>query len=295
MSFRKHLFFISIFILTCTVASAKVVFNSYSKGPTEYWIIYDDSLGITQDNLIIFLHGYGASNPGCYWGWISALATAGNAIVFPKFQIGTFLPRTRAFQKRTVKVISMAISEIQKHHGVDIIRISMIGHSIGGVIAANIANNHASNGLNVSGLVLCQPGFKYLKLGAHRSYHQISSSALLLNITGENDHAAGRKFAAKVYRTATQIPSDQKAWIEHQELESEGLSAHHKDPVSPLSTLDTGNRNLVIGGAFLLCKIDKVDREAYWAPSLNLIKTVNDSALELQDLKHPHWIVSLSD
>lgn len=298
MKLYKYLILSSAFMLFCTLASAKVISSSYSKGSTEYWIIYDDTVGITQDNLVVFLHGYGASNPGCYGGWISALTTNGNAVVFPKFQTGTFLPRTNVFQKRTVKVISMAVTEIRDEHDITINKISMIGHSIGGVIAANIANDYASNGLNISGLVLCQPGFKYLKLGAHHSYENINNSTLLLNITGENDHAAGRKFAAKVYRTTSQIPTKQKLWIEHQTFKTEDgnkLSADHKDPVSPLKELDAGNRNLVIGGAFMLCETNQVDKKAYWETSIQLIKAVNNNSLRLQRLDFPQWIVSLSD
>lgn len=219
----------------------------------------------------------------------------GNAVVFPKFQIGTFLPRTSAFTKRTERVIQDAKEKLRADHHVNIESLIMATHSIGGVIASNIANTHGENGLAVAGLILCQPGFKYLKLGAHDSYENIDPDTFLIVITGENDHAAGRKFAQQVYESVN-IPSHKKQWIEHLAVESGelNLTAHHKDPVSPLPELDSKNRNLVIGGAFLLCETDQVDQNAYWKPSLDMLRSINLSkeTLELTDL--PEWIVSLN-
>ncbi len=268
--------------------------TAHGRGAHEYWLIYDADQDINK-NLVVFLHGYGASNPGCYGGWIKSLTEQGNAVVFPKFQIGTFLPRTRAFTKRTEQVIRDAKERLRSDHQVSVASLILIGHSIGGVIASNIANNHKQNSLHISGLVLCQPGFKYLKLGAHDTYNRIDSNTFLMVITGEKDHAAGRKLASHIYETAN-LSTNKKRWIEHQEVETETLqlSAHHKDPVSPLKELDSRNRNLVIGGAYLFCDTDLVDQNAFWNPSIDLIQTVNSSKKTLELSELPDWIVSLN-
>lgn len=288
--------YLPIIVLICisSTSHAKLVITAHGRGAYEYWLIYDDDKDINK-NLVVFLHGYGASNPGCYGGWIKSLTEQGNAVVFPKFQIGTFLPRTNAFTHRTEEVIRDAKTQLRSDHQIDVASLILIGHSIGGVIASNIANNHNENGLHVSGLALCQPGFKYLKLGAHDTYNRIDSNALLMVITGEKDHAAGRKFASHVYESA-HLPTNKTRWIEHQEVKTESLqlSAHHKDPVSPLKELDSRNRNLVISGAYLFCETDLVDQNAYWNPSIDLIHAVNSSQQTLELTELPDWIVSLN-
>lgn len=291
---KLHGYLFLLFTLSLVTSRAELVMTTHGKGVHEFWLIYDDRQPI-NDHLVVFLHGYGASNPGCYGGWIQSITKKGNAVLFPKFQIGTFLPRTKAFQRRTEYVIADAKKLMKKSLHVDVKSLIMVGHSIGGVIAANITNDHERNGFSVSGMILCQPGFKYLKLGGYDTYNHITDATHLLIITGKNDHAAGRKFADKVYTTSN-IRSN-KTWLEHQAYQTDDLklTAHHKDPVSPFKELDSKNVNLVIGGAYLFCQTDLVDELAFWNPSVQFIQNINRGNLHLTTpMNLPVWVAVIN-
>lgn len=44
---------------------AGITMEKFGFGGSVYWIVYDTD-SKPSDNLVVFLHGYGASNPGCY-------------------------------------------------------------------------------------------------------------------------------------------------------------------------------------------------------------------------------------
>lgn len=255
-------------------AQPNLKIESYGAGTSKYWLIYADKDSLITNQLIVFLHGFGASNPACYGGWIRSLVEAGNIVLFPKFQNGIFLPQTTKFSNRVNKSITNAIANIQEKHKITIKSLAFVSHSIGGVIATNLADEYGkTKKQKVSTLFLVQPGHKYLKLGSKNSYHNIDSNVKVVIITGDKDRTAGDKFAKGFYNTTPQIPRSQKLFLNQykDKYESEKIGATHVEPISPDSELDTGNKNIIIIGVLLLGKINQVDTNCYWRLSNLLI------------------------
>ena len=63
-----------------------VIKNRYGKGGTEYWIYEPDKPKPTQAPVVIFLHGWGGTNPLYYGAWIDHIVKRGNIVVFPRYQ-----------------------------------------------------------------------------------------------------------------------------------------------------------------------------------------------------------------
>lgn len=260
-------------------ANSTLKIEAHGAGTSKYWLIYANQDSIHANQLIVFLHGYGASNPACYGGWIRSLVEAGNIVLFPKFQNGLFFPRTSRFEKRVNKAIQAAIEKLQNEDNITINNIAFVAHSIGGTIAANLADAYGeTKKYKVSSLFLAQPGYKYLKLGSKSTYHEIDATATIIIITGNKDLTAGDKFAKHFYNAIPQIPTAQKILLKQYEdkYESQRVGATHVEPISPDSELDTGNKNPIIVGALLLGKTNQVDTNCYWRLSNLLIKCSNN-------------------
>ena len=257
----------------------QIVTHEYEKGGERFWLIYHEGVELHPSNLVVFLHGYGANNPGSYGGWILDIVARGNVVLFPKFQLGLWYPATRKFQHRADRAIRQSVKILKEEKGLDITNLTFVTHSIGGVMASNLADQYGKSGeYEVGGLVLVQPGFKYLRLGKQPSYENIEKNTRILMITGTRDRAAGDKFAKYLHARTPKVESKNKHYFRlHRSLhEGKKINPGHKDPVAPDPSLDTGNKNMVIRGSYWFCKIDAADRLVYWRLSEALIQSVNE-------------------
>src|SRR6185312_15586827 len=118
---------------------ASVTKNRYGTGGNEYWIFEPDSPKPRSAPVIVFLHGWGGMNPLYYGAWLDHLVKRGNIVIYPRYQtnlltpIGDFLPNT-------LYAIKDAISRLQTqpgHVSPDLNRFAAVGHSLGGLLAAN--------------------------------------------------------------------------------------------------------------------------------------------------------------
>ena len=84
--------------------------------------------------LVLFLHGWGATDPRTYRPWLEHLARAGNAVVYPRYQ--------DSFAEPPPQVLGNAIAGLRTAlQGIDEDRGSLVvaGHSAGGALAADYA------------------------------------------------------------------------------------------------------------------------------------------------------------
>ena len=161
-------------------------------------------------------------------------------------------------------MISRSKSKLKKKD-IPVNGISFVSHSLGGIISANLTDAYGINKKHkVTNMVLVQPGFKYLKLQEMPYYPNIPPETKLLIITATDDLVAGEAFASRLMATTEQVQD--KVMVRHFKTKVHGktLSATHKDPVSPLITLDSKNRNPVVLGALKLGKTDEIDKNVYW-------------------------------
>ena len=98
---------------------------------------------------LLFLHGWGATEPHFYGPWIEHLARAGNAVIFPRYQDSFAEPPTQVLGNALVG-IRTALA------GLDVDRdaLVVVGHSAGGALAADYAAVAGEVGLPVPRAVL---------------------------------------------------------------------------------------------------------------------------------------------
>src|SRR5215213_11181525 len=140
---------------------ASVTKNRYGNGGEEYWIFEPDSPRPRTAPVIILLHGWGGMNPLYYGAWVDHLVKRGNIVVYPRYQrnllasIGEFLPNT-------LHAIKDAISRLQTepgHVSADFTKFATVGHSLGGLLAANIAALASESNLpRVRAVMAVEPG-----------------------------------------------------------------------------------------------------------------------------------------
>ncbi|MDX1942045.1 MAG: alpha/beta fold hydrolase, partial [Saprospiraceae bacterium] len=166
-------------------ANSDIQIEEFGKGAAKYWLIYNALDTNSKQRLIVFLHGYGASNPACYGGWIRHLVESGEVILFPKFQQGTFLPKPNKIERLVHESVESSLNYLKNKHNTVFDEIIFIGHSIGGIIAANLADEYGRTKKHyVAGLFLVQPGHKFLKLGRRSDYSEIDSRTKIIIIIG---------------------------------------------------------------------------------------------------------------
>lgn len=279
----KHCTLLSTFLLIFSFqyATATVSFTKYEfgQGASKAWLFVPDSLEV--DRLVVLLHGYGASNPACYGGWIDDMLSNGHAVLFPKFQWWLMYPSTSLYTKRVLRNIEEVDAFLKSkniHYNEGLI---LAGHSIGGSVAGNVANHYGKTKTRaVDGLLLVQSGPPYFNMAHHNQFKHVSDSTVLIAVTGRTDFVVGKWHARQAYRKSKQIPHDRKVWL-HQvpsRRKFRILDATHVEPISPDKAFDTGNRNWIIWGALWLGNENNVDSNVYYRLTNYMIEVASDSS-----------------
>lgn len=227
--------------------------------------------------LVVFFHGYGVSNPKSYGGWINFLTERGYSVLFPKYQLGIEPPRSAVYKKR----ISHLLKLVYGSYNID--SLFFIGHSIGGVIAANLSEDICLKGEKVlKGLMLISPGHKSFHQGEYKLYDHIKGIVNLLVITGEEDNVARDRFANHIMNSTNEL--DNKVHIEISDKHSK-----HREALSPLSNYSTSNWSLINSIAYKIGETDAIDECFYWPLSLNMLTLNQERELigEILKVEYP--------
>lgn len=241
------------------------------KGPNRCWLVrHAGAEAVAPTRVVVFLHGFGATNPGCYGGWIEHLlgdpATgAGHLVIYPKFQTGLWPPRGEAYTKRIQRRLETILEDLQEQFPGMPTDVTLIGHSIGGVIAANLADRQADfEHFSVNGILLTTPGHKVFPCGRQSNYERIPPELPVVIVTGEEDGASGDKFALYFTERSPQLTRRIHLSQQPDRTSDERVRARHRTPVSPLPELYQSNFNLITIGARLVCRTDLADRNCYF-------------------------------
>ena len=196
--------------------------------------------------VIAFLHGYNRfPNPAPLVKFITHLVKKGNIVIWPQYMVWFSLPEN--FAPNAGNAIRAALDHIigdsshtQPATDNGEIKWALIGHSAGGITAANIAATYDDYDLDPPLALTC------LAPGRGREpelpipiedYGNIPSEIKMLIIIGNQDNAA-KDHGKYIWDNAPQIPDDQKDWLllktdDHGTLDgSQILVADHYAPLA---------------------------------------------------------------
>src|SRR5690348_12144401 len=198
-------------------AHASVTKNKYGKGSQEYWIFEPDSPKPRTAPVIVFLHGWGGMNPLYYGAWIDHLVKRGNIVIYPRYQ-ATLLTPLKDFTPNTLSAVKDALERLQTEKGhvaPDLSKFAAVGHSMGALLAANVAALAAESKLpRVRAVMSVEPGITESPVNfALADLKKLPADTLLVALAGDQDTLVGNFDAKRIYYESTRIPAVNKNFI----------------------------------------------------------------------------------
>ncbi len=185
-----------------------------------YWIIaprqwQGTGTAPTQLPLVVFLHGWGAADPGSYQTWLNHIARKGRIVVFPAYQ--SLATPWLFFTPNAIAATQAGLAQIAAGSaGANGLRIDptagmhLIGHSFGGSTAINMAARYANNRLpEPKAIVLSQP----YNMAIDADLSAIPPTTLLDCIVSAADTIAGRSGCDRVWDGTAHIPAANRNYI----------------------------------------------------------------------------------
>ena len=226
-------------------AHASVTKNRYGTGGQEYWIFEPNAPKPSSSSLIVFLHGWGGMNPLYYGAWLDHLVRRGNIVVYPRYQSGLLTP-VKDFTPNTIRAIKDAIARLQTETGhvrPDLNKFAVVGHSMGGLLAANVAALASESGLpQVRAMMSVEPGLTEAPVNFPLAdLKKIPSEMLLLALVGDQDTLVGDRDAKRVYAESTRVSAENKDFITlvTDAHGTPALQASHRAPTAPDKSYDS--------------------------------------------------------
>jgi hypothetical protein len=220
---------------------AAVVASVHGEGDLQYWIFEPAEPRPSSAPVVAFFHGWSAMTPGGYAGWIDHLVRRGSIVIYPRYQESLATP-TDAFTKNALTALQLAFEELSRagHVAPRLDRIAAVGHSVGGLLAANYAALAAPYGLPAPRAVMSvEPGktwgFPDWTLVALEDLSAVPAETLLLSVAGDVDIVALDIDAKRIFHEATQVPVENKDFVlvRTDTYGSPDLNADHFAPASP--------------------------------------------------------------
>lgn len=210
--------------------SKQIIAYRLGSGDAEYDLFIPDSPMPDKAPVVIFMHGWAAFDPRTYGSWISHIVCHDQCIViYPRYQkYLRSLPDS--YMPKSIDSIHSAMDFL--HSGQlaikpDDTRVAYIGHSVGGILAANLTSVAVKENLPVPKALLCvdpgkSSGIKRLIVPIS-DLSAINLNTLLITISSDEDYLVGSRDAVRIYKESTRIPSGNKNYIVLQ-------SDNHGDP-----------------------------------------------------------------
>ena len=226
--------------------------KSYGEAAGQYWIIEPQNRTDQALPVVLFVHGMTLSNPNIYDAWIDHLVRKGNVVIFPRYHSGGFVdPKTFTASAASGAVQALAKCDGKRHQKIDTKRFSMIGHSLGGTIVANLAARPEHYKLPTpKALIIMQPGDTKADQGIGallpsltEDHGKIPAGTLMLIVDVENDFFVSPMAGQRIYDNAKQVkPADKRRLLLKTDSHGEpALIAGHGLPTGTTNTA-TSNR-----------------------------------------------------
>ena len=220
--------------------------NRYGKGGQEYWIFEPDSPRPRSAPVVVLLHGWGGMNPLYYGAWIDHLVKRGNIVIYPRYQ-ATLLTPLKDFTPNTLTAVKDALGRLQTEKGhvsPELNKFAAVGHSMGGLLAANLAALAVGSKLpRVRAVMSVEPGITESPINfVLADLKKLPADTLLLALAGDQDSLVRDTDAKRIYYESTRVPAANKDFIT---LVSDthgipALLASHRAPTALEKSYDSG-------------------------------------------------------
>ena len=171
-----------------------------------------------QMPVVLFLHGFGATDPQTYRGWIAHLVRRGHIVIYPDYQSEGFLVFDQStFVANTLVGLEQGLDKA----GLAPETIHVVGHSLGAVIGAAYLRAGPLDDLPPgASLTLIAPGGcstcgTMSGFGVPLPDDLAASEELLVNIVvGSDDTIVGDGDARAIWSRLADVPPDRKRLVE---------------------------------------------------------------------------------
>jgi dienelactone hydrolase len=220
---------------------ALVASRSVGENEKQYWLFFPDAPKPKRAPVVIFLHGWGATDPAPYQGWINHIVRKGSIVIYPRYQAVLRSPAAD-FMAHTVAAVTAAFVELEKKSdriAADRTHVAVVGHAVGGLMAANLAAEMVGLNLPAPSAIMCvAPGRTWGSphaQGKLTDLAKIIGSTLLLVVVGDRDLFARDDDARRIWRESASVPPENKDLLVLQSDDhgSPALVANHFAPCAP--------------------------------------------------------------
>lgn len=219
--------------------SIPVISESHGEGSGKYWIFRPAAPG--RYPVVVFIHGWAATEPIFYMAWIRHIVGEGNIVVYPRYQ-NLHDTSSENFTENAAAAVRESLRRVDGEWNRE---LYLAGHSAGGLIAVNLA---ARDDIPDPEAVLAvQPGVSGngSKL---ENLSGISPDVLLVVMAGDSDTITATADSYLIMRMTPQIPPKRKMFLLVQS--DRDLRADH---LSPLAVSDEFG-----------VLVDNLDYSGYW-------------------------------
>lgn len=215
----------------------------------DFWLYEPNSPTPDSANVVVFIHGLGETNPKLYGAFIKHLVRKGNIVIYPRYQKDLNSDNS-TFSDSCAKGILRALDTLQLpgHVKPRLNHYFILGHSVGGILTANMSTLYAQYGLPKPLTAFSmQPGanISTILLG---DYSGFEADIKYLILVGNDDIIVGTTTGEMLFNETTSIPTSHKNLVKHF-ADSHGsptIGATHFEPLAGDAAFDNGESNLFI-------------------------------------------------
>lgn len=248
--------------------------NVIGKGDGECWIYEPSEPTVETAPVVVFYHGWTATNPKAYGAWIKHLVRRGNIVIYPRYQESVLTPISELASNAAGAIRgALEYLETDDHVRPDYRRVAMVGHSVGGTLTVNLAARAKDYGLPEARALMCvQPAWQLEAAGQGKAYEDLSRippETRLVCVAGDQDTVVGRRGAYEIYFSATSLPQGHKKLV-IVESDCWSLPPLQADHLSPLALDEEFNNHDPLSPTFLTFRsydrltTDSLDYHVYW-------------------------------
>jgi len=181
----------------------------------EYRLFEPDGPPLLSAPVVVFLHGWGGTDPVYYRPWIDHLTRRGNVVLWVRYQ-ESLLTLSLEFMPNTLAAVKAGLARLEQDPGrpkPELDKLAVVGHSMGGVLTMTLAARAAAEGLPPFKAVMAvHPGAGVTGPEVRADYALIPATTLLLCVSGDEDPDLG-PLAAQFFHEASAVPLDNKDFI----------------------------------------------------------------------------------